>query len=109
MRNIHLLFKPVLAGIFFLSAFAANAADIEAGRVVSTQCALCHGPEGEGNGLPKSCLSCLDIATFLKHIHAYQAGTRKNYMMERYAKKLSDKDVKNLVAYYAAKEEQEGH
>jgi cytochrome c553 len=109
MRNTRLLFKSVFAGLFLMAVFAANAADIEAGRVVSTQCALCHGPEGEGNGLPKSCLSCLDVATFLKHIHAYQTGTRKNYMMEKYAKNLSDKDVKNLVAYYAAKEGQEGH
>jgi len=80
---------------------SASSADIEAGRVVSTQCAICHGSDGEGIGVPKSCISCLDPKTFAKHIRDFQNGKRRNYMMEIIAKKLSDKDIKNLAAYYS--------
>lgn len=79
------------------------AADIEAGRMKSTQCAICHGDEGKGNGAPKSCIAGMDEEEFIKHLQDFKNGVRKNVWMERFARKLSDKDIENLAAYYATK------
>lgn len=108
MKPVRSIFCILSLSIFCLIAAEANATvDREEGRRVSTQCALCHGPNGEGNGMPKSCLSCIDTKTFLKNIHDFQNGVRRNYIMEQYAKKLSDQDIRNLVAYYESKKELE--
>lgn len=91
-----------------ISSFAhVNKDEIEQGRVVSTQCAVCHGQRGEGNGLPKSCLACLDENSLSKHIRDFQSGKRKNYIMEKISKNLSEQDVDHLFAYYASLEEEE--
>ena len=79
------------------------AADIKAGKREATQCAMCHGVDGEGNGAPKSKISGMDIDTFIKHLHDFKSGTRKNVMMERFANRLTDRDIENLAAYYATK------
>lgn len=79
----------------------AYPADPEAGRVTATQCAICHGIGGEGNGAPKSCIACLDADEFIKHINDFKNGVRKNVMMERFVKNLSDEEIENLAAYYA--------
>ena len=79
-------------------------ADIEEGRIVSTQCAVCHGQNGEGNGAPKSKISGMDVNTFIKHIHDFKSGARKNVMMKRFVGMLSEKDIVNVAAYYASKE-----
>jgi len=90
-----------------ISSFAhVDKDEVEKGRVVSTQCAVCHGQRGEGNGLPKSCLACLDEHALSKHIHDFQTGKRKNYIMEKISKNLSEQDVDYLHAYYASLEEQ---
>lgn len=81
----------------------AHAADIHAGKVKSTQCAICHGEDGEGNGAPKSKISGMDIDRFIKLVNDYKNGVCKNVMMERFTKKLSDEDIANLAAYYATK------
>ena len=97
MKSVKLFFC-ILSLIIFssLAAEASATVDREAGRIVSTQCALCHGPGGEGNGLPKSCLACIDTKTFLKFIHEYQQGARKNYMMLKIWSPITrvSKDVK---------------
>jgi len=104
MRKSGLFFFSISMTFLQLLATPLYASDkVEAGRVVSTQCAICHGQDGEGNGLPKSCLSCLDSETFEKHMHAFKSGSRRNYMMEKLAKNLSEKDIDNLAIYYATK------
>ena len=77
------------------------ASDVEAGRVVSTRCAVCHGIDGEGNGVPKSKISGMEVDRFVKLINLYKSGVRRNYMMETLTKNLSDEDIQNLAAYYA--------
>lgn len=89
--------------LLILISTEAYAADIEAGRVVATQCAICHGVDGEGNGAPKSKIAGMDVDTFKKHINDFKCGERKNVMMERFTKNLSDKDIENLAAFYATK------
>ncbi len=77
------------------------AADVSAGKVAATQCAICHGVNGEGNGVPGSNIAGMDVRTFKKHLYSFKNGTRKNFMMERFANRLSDRDIENLAAYFA--------
>lgn len=80
----------------------AHAADANAGKEKATQCASCHGVNGEGNGTPNTTIAGMDVGKFSKSIKDYKTGARKNAMMEMFAKQLSDQDVENLAAYYAA-------
>jgi cytochrome c553 len=80
-----------------------NSDVVEAGRIVSTKCAICHGTEGEGNGSPNSKIAGMDADTFIKHLHDFQSGARKNVMMQRFVNMLTEKDIVNVAAYYATK------
>jgi len=93
----------ILMSLLQLVSGGAYAVDVEAGRVTSTKCAVCHGIEGEGNGIPNSCIACIEADKFKKHIKDFKSGTRKNFMMEKFVKNLSDQDIENLAAYYASK------
>jgi len=81
----------------------ANAVDVEAGRVLATRCAVCHGVDGEGVGIPKSVLAGMDVHRFIDLINDYRSGERRNYMMEKFTKNLSEQDIENLAAFYASK------
>jgi len=93
----------ILMNLLLLISRGAYAVDVEAGRVTATQCAVCHGIEGEGNGIPNSCIACIDTEKFKQHLNAFKSGARKNFVMERFVKNLSDQDIENLAAYYASK------
>ena len=94
----------VITIVLLLQVFSGvYAADIQAGKVKSTQCAICHGENGEGNGAPKSKISGMDTEKFIKLVNDYKTGVCKNVMMERFTRKLSDQDIENLAVYYAAK------
>ena len=87
--------------LFLLTTSGAYAADIIAGKVTATQCAICHGVHGEGNGIPGSSIAGMEHDRFKKHINDFKSGARKNVMMERFVKNLTDKDIDNLAAYYS--------
>lgn len=103
MSKIRLCSGVITMSLFLMLSSEVYAADVEAGRVKSTQCAICHGDDGEGNGAPKSKISGMEVDKFIKHLQDFKCGARKNVMMERFAKKLSDEDIENLAAYYATK------
>jgi cytochrome c553 len=98
-----LYFVLISIGLLILVSQGAFAADVEEGRRAATQCAICHGIDGEGNGAPKSKISGMDVDEFIERLNDYKCGERKNVMMERFTKNLSDKDIENLAAYYATK------
>ncbi|WP_455208670.1 c-type cytochrome [Kaarinaea lacus] len=89
--------------LFISSGGYAADADADAGRVISTRCAICHGMDGEGNGAPKSKISGMDVDKFIKRVNEYKSGACKNVMMERFTKNLTDEDIENLAAYYSTK------
>lgn len=103
MNKTSLYFILISMSLLQLISTGAYAADIEAGRVAATQCAICHGSDGEGNGAPKSKISGMDIDIFKKRLNDYKCGERKNVMMERFTKNLTDQDIENLAAFYATK------
>lgn len=103
MNKTRMHFSFISLSLLLLTSSGAFAADIDAGRVTATQCAICHGVNGEGNGVPGSSIAGMDTDEFKKHLHDFKSGTRRNVMMERFAKRLSEQDIENLAAYFASK------
>jgi cytochrome c553 len=90
-----------------LLASAAHAqapppAKVEAGRAKSVACGACHGPDGNATmpGTP----SLAGQPTMFTHwqLIKYRDGRRKDPQMSPLAEKLTDEDMADLAAFYAA-------
>lgn len=95
-----------LTGALLLTAAAsiAVAGDIEAGREKSATCAACHGAAGESAG-PQWPILAGQYASYLEHsLEAYRSGARQNAIMQGFAAQLSDADIEDLAAYFAAQD-----
>lgn len=88
-----------------LTAIAVNAeaaGDAAAGKAIaSKQCAMCHGSDGAGSNTAPA-LKGMAGDRLTSELQAFKSGARKNMMMEMIAKKLSDKDIADLAAYFSA-------
>jgi cytochrome c553 len=84
-------------------AWPAHAAgDIKAGRQKALQCQTCHGLDGLSK-LPEAPNIAGSPEPYLaKQLDAFRKGERKNEMMSVVAQPLSDQDIADLAAYYAA-------
>ncbi|WP_455223284.1 c-type cytochrome [Kaarinaea lacus] len=90
--------------LLVLSTAVYAAGDAAAGEEKATQCTSCHGVDGQGSETdPKTKIAGMSVGKFKEAMQAYKSGERNNAMMQMFAKKLSDQDVDDLAAYYAAK------
>ena len=103
MSKTRLCSSVISMSLFLLISSGAYAANVDAGKTTATQCAICHGVNGEGNGIPGSNIAGMDVGTFKKLLNDFKTGARKNVMMERFVKRLSDQDIENLAVYFATK------
>lgn len=84
-----------------LSGPANAAGDSDAGKAKAAKCASCHGSNGEGKK-DNPPLAGMAEAAHVKALQEYKDGTRDHKVMQRFTKKLSDQDMADLAAYYAA-------
>ena len=77
----------------------AAAADIKAGRQKALQCQACHGLDGKAK-LPDS--ANLAGQNLVKALKDFRSGARKNDMMTLAVRNLTDDDIADLAAYFAA-------
>ena len=93
------LIISVIVAIVFASSGAAFAADARALR--PQHCASCHGKDGSGNTAMGKKLGVKDYTKEQSFSDAEAANVIKNGKgkMKAYKGKLSDADVKALVAY----------
>ena len=93
-----------LAALVVTSPFAQAAGDSTAGRTVMVKCQSCHGKDGLAPGywgVPNIAGQKQDY--LVRSLKAYKAGERKvGPMMFAVVKSLSDEDMANVAAYYAA-------
>jgi cytochrome c553 len=84
------------------SAAPAEAGDAGAGRQKALQCQTCHGMDGLAKvpGAPNLAGQPEDY--LVKSLTDYKTGARKNEMMSVVAPNLSEQDIADLAAYYAA-------
>lgn len=77
--------------------------DIAAGEPLSAMCGGCHGARGVSIDAMTPSLAGQDMQYLTKAIKSYRT-TRKNWGMQRYVAGLSDKDIDNIVAFYASQQ-----
>ena len=78
------------------------AGDVMAGRQKAQMCQACHGTDGLSK-VPDAPNIAGQVETYLvTQLKAFKAGTRKNESMSVVASTLSDQDIENLAAYFAA-------
>jgi cytochrome c553 len=95
------LFYALITALLLVSA-SAMAADIEAGKAKSAICAACHGPAGISMSPMWPNLAGQKEQYLAKQIKAFRDGTRKDPTMAPMVAALTDDDIANLAAYYAA-------
>jgi cytochrome c553 len=101
------MFRNFLAAVLCLPlalALTAGAAagDVDAGKEKSAQCAACHGPEGIAIAPNFPNLAGQYRSYLQQALRQYRGGQRNNAVMAAFAVNLSDEDIDDLAAYYAA-------
>jgi cytochrome c553 len=80
----------------------AEAADARAGRQKIVVCQACHGLDGLSKNPEAPNLAGQIEGYMVKALKEYRSGERKNESMNIVAKDLSDEDMADVSAYYAA-------
>ncbi|MCX8517297.1 MAG: cytochrome c [Rhodoferax sp.] len=95
--------KKLLLPVLLCIALQAIADDVTAGRTkADTACALCHGPNGIST-LPNAPNLAGQQAIYLtEQLRNYRSGKRQNDVMNVIAKPLTDAEIAQLAAWFAA-------
>jgi cytochrome c553 len=85
-----------------LAAASAPAQDIAAGRAKAQACAVCHGALGVSVTPDAPGLAGQPAIYLAAQLRAYRSGARKHEVMAVMARPLTDDDITQLAAWYAA-------
>ena len=97
MKKLHL---AIAASVMMASpVFAGDAA---AGKAKAGMCAACHGAAGISGAPMWPNLAGQKEAYLAKQLKDFKSGKRKDPSMAGMVAALSDEDINNLAAYYAA-------
>lgn len=88
----------VMAAAVLAAGDVAAAGDAAAGGQKAKACASCHGADGNG----PTPLAGKDAAYLAQQLNDFRSGARTGSMMNMLAAGLSDQDIADLAAYYAA-------
>jgi cytochrome c553 len=92
-------------GVLLAVACASQAAaqDIAAGKKkAAATCAVCHGQDGLAKVPDAPNLAGNNAIYIARQLAAFKSGERKHEQMSIIAESLSDADIANLAAWYAA-------
>jgi cytochrome c553 len=95
----------VVAAVFCLLASASEAfaaGNVATGRQKALQCQTCHGLDGLSKLPEAPNLGGQPEPYLVKSLNDFRQGVRKNDMMSLVVQQLSDQDVADLAAFYAA-------
>ncbi len=73
-----------------------------AGKQKAASCVACHGEDGQGVSAEFPKLAGQYASYLEQALKQYKNGKRKNAIMAGFAAGLSEKDMQDLAAYYAA-------
>ena len=107
--KLHNLIVTAAAGITLAFSVAASAeGDAAAGKQKTAMCQGCHGIPGYKTSFPAVFsvpkLGGQHAGYLVKALQAYKSGERSHPGMKAIAASLSDKDMADLAAYYAAED-----
>jgi cytochrome c553 len=90
------------------SAPAFAAGSVEAGQAKSATCGACHGMDGNSLSPEWPNLAGQHAAYIESQLKAFKSGERQNDLMSPMAMILSDEDMADLSAYFAAQKARGG-
>ena len=96
-----LSFFVILTALLFASS-SVMAGDVEAGKAKAALCAACHGATGVSMNPLWPNLAGQKEQYLAKQIKAFRDGTRTDMMMAPMVAGLTDDDIDNLAAFFAA-------
>ncbi len=76
--------------------------DISNGEALSNTCAACHGADGNSTIESNPRLAGQYASYIEQALRSYRDGSRNNAVMAGFAAGLSDQDIEDLAAYFAA-------
>jgi cytochrome c553 len=89
--------------VLLCRALPAYAYDAAAGRQKAEEtCAACHGPDGNSQVPEIPSLAGQQPRYIIMALFQFRSGHRQSEQMAPFAAELSDEDLGNLAAYYAA-------
>ncbi|MFC1748398.1 c-type cytochrome [Pseudomonadota bacterium] len=93
-------------GVYYASqrpqkAIEPKSGDATAGKIAARSCAGCHGYDGNSLNPHIPNLAGHSANYLSKVIKDYRDGKRSDFLMYDAVKRLSDKSIENLAAYYA--------
>jgi cytochrome c553 len=83
-------------------AASASAGDLAAGHKKSAPCTVCHGANGISVMIEAPNLAGQQPVYLTEQLRNYRSGRRGHEVMGVMAKPLSDTDIEDLAAWYAA-------
>jgi cytochrome c553 len=83
-------------------AIAQEAGDATAGAAKAATCTACHGLNGNSVNPDWPVLAGQNAAYLSDQIQRYRSGKRMNVLMQPMVQALTDQDIADLAAYYAA-------
>jgi cytochrome c553 len=92
----------LLVAICAALATPAVAADVKAGHQKALQCQACHGLDGQAKLPDAPNLAGQNAVYLAKALKDFRGGARKNDMMALVVRNLTDDDIADLAAYFAA-------
>lgn len=98
----HWLWAALAPGIVFPASLAFAEGDPEAGKARSAVCAACHGLDGNSINPEWPNLAGQGAAYMVTQLKRFQSGERENAVMAPQAALLSEQDILDVSAYYAA-------
>ncbi len=91
-----------VAALAWVLALPAAAQDVQAGRQRAQACAVCHGPVGLSTTPDAPHLAGQPALYLAAQLRAYRSGARRHEVMNVMARGLTDEDIAQLSAWYAA-------
>ncbi|ERP90124.1 cytochrome C [Alcanivorax sp. P2S70] len=100
------LFVLLAAAVVATPAMAAG--DAEAGEAKAAPCAACHGQGGNATIAMYPKLAGQGEAYLVKQLQDFKSGARDNAIMAGQVAGMSEQDMQDIAAYYAAQEAEAG-
>jgi cytochrome c553 len=102
-KSARYLWLGVLLGGSWVAASAgAQEGSVEAGRTKSATCAACHGVDGNSVTPDWPMLAGQHASYIVRQLRAFKEGERTNVTMKPFADMLSEQDMLDVAAYFAA-------
>ncbi len=98
----HWIWAALAPGIVFLTSPAFAEGDPAAGQARAAVCAACHGIDGNSINPEWPSLAGQGASYMVTQLKLFQSGERENVLMSPQASTLSEQDILDVSAYYAA-------